>query len=39
MYDYVLQYGIDIKSQSYIQDIKQYLKNNGIEDKEIGFHI
>ena len=34
MYDYLLQYGFDIKSQSYIQDIKEYLKNNGIQDKE-----
>lgn len=34
MYDYVLQYGFDIKSESYIKDIKEYLKNNGIEDRE-----
>ena len=34
MYDYVLQYGFDIESQNYIQSIKKYLKDNGIEDKE-----
>lgn len=39
MYDYVLQYGFDIESQNYIQSIKEYLKNNGIQDKEIGYRI
>ncbi len=34
MYDYVLQYGFDEKSQEYIQDIKDFLKRNNIEDKE-----
>ncbi len=34
MYDYVLQYGFDIKSKNYIQSIKDYLKNNGIVDRE-----
>lgn len=34
MYDYVLQYGFDIVSQNYIQSIKEYLKNNGIKDRE-----
>lgn len=34
MYDYVLQYGFDIESQDYIQSIKEYLKNNGIQDRE-----
>ena len=34
MYDYVLQYGFDEKSQEYIQCIKDYLKANKIEDKE-----
>lgn len=34
MYDYVLQYGFDIVSQKYIQGIKEYLKNNGIKDRE-----
>ena len=34
MYDYVLQYGFDIESQDYIQSIKKYLKNNGIQDRE-----
>ena len=34
MYDYVLQYGFDHESKNYIQSIKDYLKNNGIIDKE-----
>lgn len=34
MYDYVLQYGFDNNTQKYIQDIKDYLKLNDIEDKE-----
>lgn len=34
MYDYVLQYGFDIESKNYIQSIKDYLKNNGIIDRE-----
>jgi len=34
MYDYVLQYGFDIESKDYIQSIKDYLKNNGIIDRE-----
>lgn len=34
MYDYVLQYGFDIESQKYIQNIKDYLRNNGIKDRE-----
>lgn len=34
MYDYVLQYGFDIESKNYIQSIKEYLKNNGIIDRE-----
>lgn len=34
MYDYVLQYGFDIESKYYIQSIKNYLKNNGIIDRE-----
>lgn len=34
MYDYVLQYGFDKKSQEYIQNIKEYLKINNVEDKE-----
>ena len=34
MYDYVLQYGFDTESEKYIQSIKDYLKNNGIIDKE-----
>lgn len=39
MYDYVLQYGFDTESENYIQSIKNYLKNNGIIDKENGYHI
>lgn len=34
MYDYVLQYGFDVKSQNYIQGIKDYLKDKGIKDRE-----
>ena len=34
MYDYVLQYGFDIESENNIQNIKKYLKNNNIKDKE-----
>ncbi len=34
MYDYVLQYGFDNKSQNTIQEIKDYLKDNGIKDRE-----
>lgn len=34
MYDYVLQYGFDNNTQRYIQNIKDYLKANNIEDKE-----
>ena len=34
MYDYVLQYGFDTDSQNVIQKIKDYLKNNGIKDRE-----
>lgn len=34
MYDYVLQYGFDIESKNYIQSIKDYLKSNGIIDRE-----
>lgn len=34
MYDYVLQYGFDDNTRDYIQSIKDYLKENGIEDKE-----
>lgn len=34
MYDYVLQYGFDSETQSYIQSIKDYLKNSGIKDRE-----
>lgn len=34
MYDYVLQYGFDNNTQKYIQNIKDYLKANNIEDKE-----
>ncbi len=39
MYDYVLQYGFDIESENNIQNIKKYLKNNNIKDKENGDHI
>lgn len=34
MYDYVLQYGFDKKTQNTIQKIKKCLKENGVEDKE-----
>ena len=34
MYDYVLQYGFDIEAKDYIQSIKDYLKNNGIINRE-----
>lgn len=34
MYDYVLQYGFDKKTEKYIQDIKDHLKQNNIVDKE-----
>lgn len=34
MYDYVLQYGFDSNSQNSIQNIKNYLQSNGIQDKE-----
>lgn len=34
MYDYVLQYGFDAESKAYIKGIKDYLKNNGIIDRE-----
>ncbi len=34
MYDYVLQYGFESNIQNKIQNIKEYLKENGIEDKE-----
>lgn len=34
MYDYVLQYGFDIESEKNIQNIKNYLKDNNIKDKE-----
>lgn len=34
MYDYVLQYGFDMESQNYIQSIKDFLRNNGIKDRE-----
>lgn len=34
MYDYVLQYGFDIESENNIQNIKKYLKDNNIKDKE-----
>ena len=34
MYDYVLQYGFDNKSSMTIQEIKDYLKANGIKDRE-----
>lgn len=34
MYDYVLQYSLDFKSQEYIQSIKDHLKQNGIKDRE-----
>lgn len=34
MYDYVLQYGFDNKTQNYIQSIKDHLKANKIDDKE-----
>ena len=34
MYDYVLQYGFDIESEKKVQNIKKYLKDNNINDKE-----
>lgn len=34
MYDFVLQYGFDNNTQKYIQNIKNYLKENHIQDKE-----
>lgn len=34
MYDYVLQLGFDSKTEKSIQEIKNYLKQNHIEDKE-----
>lgn len=34
MYDYVLQYGFDTKTQDYIQNIKNILKLNNVADKE-----
>ena len=34
MYDYVLQYGFDTNSKNKIQEIKDYLKSNGIKDRE-----
>lgn len=34
MYDYVLQYGFDKNSHNKIQEIKDYLKINGIQDRE-----
>ncbi len=34
MYDYVLQYGFDKKTQDYIQSIKSTLKLNNVVDKE-----
>ena len=34
MYDYVLQYGFDKNIQKTIQEIKECLKNNKIEDRE-----
>lgn len=34
MYDYVLQYGFDKNTQKTIQGIKEYLKENKIEDRE-----
>ena len=37
MYDYVLQYGFDKDSHNKIQEIKSYLKTNGIQDRERGW--
>lgn len=34
MYDYVLQYGFDKKTEQEIQNIKDYLKDNKIKDTE-----
>ena len=34
MYDYVLQYGFNREMQNTIQEIKNCLKENGVEDKE-----
>ncbi len=34
MYDYVLQYGFDNNTQKTIQEIKENLKKNNIEDRE-----
>ncbi len=34
MYDYVLQYGFDKKTQMNIQELKDCLKKNGVMDKE-----
>lgn len=34
MYDYVLQLGFDKETEDFIQDIKNTLKENGVEDKE-----
>jgi len=34
MYDYVLQYGFDNNTEKYVENIKKYLKENNIEDKE-----
>lgn len=34
MYDYVLQLGFDRKTENYIQDIKNSLKENNVIDKE-----
>lgn len=34
MYDYVLQYGFDKDSSNKIQNIKAYLKNKNIQDRE-----
>ena len=34
MYDYVLQLGFDRNTEEKIQNLKDYLKNNNIKDKE-----
>lgn len=34
MYDYVLQYGFDKKTQTNMQELKRCLKENCIKDKE-----
>lgn len=34
MYDYVLQYGFDTKTQNSIQEIKNCLKENSVKDRE-----